>query len=398
MAEINSQIEFLEEAMHAAEAIDRDRNSCENLLEQESALKEEQNRLKKAIEKEKDETVSLKRKEIIRGFDHDISKTEGEIRKTGDKRQKARNQGVRERISQESEGTAGELRNLKREFSDRLQEKGMGLCACKAYYILFMPRGFSEVLLRFAIAVIELIGIPFAVIALSGITNTFYIALICLAAVIVFGGLHVWIHMLTRGKNEEIIRIGRDLLSRIRRKEKELVQIRKRITGDTDDSHYSLQSFDDQLAQLNQKKAGLAVQKEEALRQFDNVTKNVIMDGIDTAHRAEVDAQNRSIEETEAQIAALRAAISEAETASRSRYSAVLGEYFMDRNGISRMIETRKQEIAEAEARAALEAARTETGEEAGTQAAAEAQETPETAGAEMPAAEETASDQPEID
>ena len=88
------------------------RESVEELslaADREEQLKQDENRLKKALDTEKKQmsdavgtTVKKRREELNSSYDTEISKAQDLLKKARARREKARNQGVKERIAEET--------------------------------------------------------------------------------------------------------------------------------------------------------------------------------------------------------------------------------------------------------------------------------------------------------
>ena len=88
------------------------RESVEELslaADREEQLKQDENRLKKAMDTEKKQmsdavgtTVKKRREELNSSYDTEISKAQDLLKKARARREKARNQGVKERIAEET--------------------------------------------------------------------------------------------------------------------------------------------------------------------------------------------------------------------------------------------------------------------------------------------------------
>ena len=131
------------------------RESVEELslaADREEQLKQDEARLKKSLDAEKKQmadavgsTVKKRREDLSSSYDVEINKAQDLLKKARAKREKAKNQGIKERIAEET----SELHEYNKELVSRMKAKfreyhAPSWCRSRLYYSLYMPRWAKE--------------------------------------------------------------------------------------------------------------------------------------------------------------------------------------------------------------------------------------------------------------
>ena len=146
---------FLEDARQAVVEL------AEFEKQEETLAQEEKKRLRvleterKAVADAVNSTVKKRRDEIEKSYDDELGKLQDKLKRTRTRREKAKNQGIKERIKEETQ----ELHAHNRELAVRMRtlfqsDRVPFVCKSPLYYALYFPRGFKEfltVLITFAI-------------------------------------------------------------------------------------------------------------------------------------------------------------------------------------------------------------------------------------------------------
>lgn len=94
-------------------------------------------------------------------YDREISKTQDKLKKARARREKAKNQGVKERIYNETAQLREENRQLKLHNSTIFHQNGIpSICNTKFYYALYFTKGLKEALIFFLTFAIGFFLIP----------------------------------------------------------------------------------------------------------------------------------------------------------------------------------------------------------------------------------------------
>lgn len=324
-------LDFLAEAREALDQV--------SLLEdQEAHLQQESEKLERQLVNEQKaiadnirQTVKKRLDEISNSYDKEISKGQEHLKRMRSKREKAKNQGVKDRIEEETQ----ELRSHNREL--RIQMKGLfqqnrvpRFCNTALYYSLYFPRWMKEILTMLFALLICFLLIPCGIYYLIPNHQPLYLAGIYLLDVIIFGGLYVLIGNKTRMTHLEELKEGRAIKDQIHSNNKKIKVITSTIKKDRNESLYNLEQFDDEIAQAEQELSEVAGKKKEALNTFETVTKNILTDEIEHNSKEKLDALKDEYEKASEQLKQITAQVKEKRLFITDNYSTYLGKEFLD--------------------------------------------------------------------
>ena len=121
----------------------RERELC--LEESEKTLEDQLRTREKAVADTIARTVKARGEEIARSYDAEIGKTEDQLKKVKAKREKARNQGVKGRIAEDTQSLSKENEELKGRIRTLFRANHVpGYCAGGLYYSLYFTRGLKD--------------------------------------------------------------------------------------------------------------------------------------------------------------------------------------------------------------------------------------------------------------
>ena len=265
----------------------------------ESSLKMKQKNVSETIAL----TVKKRSDEISKSYDTEIAKTQEQLKKIRGKREKAKSQGEKERIADETQGLLKANEDLKGQMKMIFHANHVPkFCASNLYYALYFTKGFKELMTLLLTIVICFLAIPCGIYFALPKQNTLFLILIYVVAILVFGGLYVKIGNSTKMKHMDVLKEGRNIRNQIAANKKVMKKITKSIRKDKDEGVYNLQKFDDEIAQLEQDKLQAERQKKDALHTFNTVTKTIISDEIMGNHKAELDQLESDLEKTVADL------------------------------------------------------------------------------------------------
>lgn len=308
------------------------------LEDQETHLTQEERRLERQLETEKRavadnirQTVKKREDEISSSYDKEITKGQEHLKKARSKREKAKSQGVKERIAEET----GELINHNREL--RLQMKGVfqqkrvpGFCKSSLYYSLYFPRWFKEILTLLLFLLIFFLAVPCGIYLLIPEHQLWHLVVIYLLDVLLAGGLYVLIGNKTRMQHLETLKEGRVIRDQIHSNNKKIKVITSTIRKDRNESLYDLKKFDDEIAQAEQELSDVAAKKRDALNTFENVTRNILSDEIEHNSKEKLDRMQAEYQGITEQLKHVSARVKGQRLTITDQYSTYLGKEFLD--------------------------------------------------------------------
>ena len=276
------------------------------------------------------QTVKQRGDEIAKSYDAEIGKLQDRLKKARTKREKAKNQGVKERIAEDTQSLVKEIEEIKRQRRTIFKANHVpGYCCSSLYYSLYFTKGFRDVLVMLSTLLILFLAIPCGIYFLIPDRKTWYMAVIYVLDILIFGGIYVKVGNSTKLKYMDVLKEGCNFRDRIRAAKKQIRIIARTIRKDKNDTVYNLEKFDDEIAQLDQDLAMTNRQKKDALNTFDTVTKTIISDEIMGNHKAEVDQMEAELSQTIADLKNVRASYKEKVLFAADHYEVYAGKEFM---------------------------------------------------------------------
>ncbi len=321
---------FFSAAKQAVQELD-DLNQKEKMLQDlekqlENSFKTKQKNVAETIAL----TVKKRSDEIAKSYDTEIGKTQENLKKVRGKREKAKNQGEKERIVDETLSLAKENEELKSRIKTIFRANHVpAFCASNLYYSLYFAKGFKERMTMFIAVLICFLLIPCGVYFALPQQNALFLIGIYVAAIFIFGGLYVKIGNSTKLKHMDALKEGRNIRNQIMANKKQMKAITKSIRKDKDEAVYNLEKFDDEIAQLEQDKTQAERQKKEALNTFETVTKTIISDEIMANHKQELDQLEQDLAKTVEDLRVTRAAAREKALYITDNFEIYAGKEFM---------------------------------------------------------------------
>lgn len=324
-------LKFLSEAREALDQV--------SLLEdQEGHLLQETRKLERQVETELKsvadtvkQTIKKRSDEISSSYDKEITKGQDRLKRARSKREKAKSQGVKERIKEETEALHGHNRELRLQMKGLFQQNRVPkFCRTPLYYSLYFPRWFKEILVLLLFLLICFLALPCGVYYLIPQRQPLYLAGIYLLDILVIGGIYVLIGNKTRMTHAESLKTGRHFMDQIRSNNKRIRVITATIRKDRNEAQYDLEKYDDEIAQAEQELAEITEKKKAALNTFENVTKNILTDEIELNSKEKLDQLKAEFEEKNQELKNIQAQVKEKRLHITDHYSTYLGNEFLD--------------------------------------------------------------------
>ncbi len=138
----------------------------------ESSLKGKQRSVTETIS----QTVKQRKEEITKSYDAELGKAQERLKKVKAKREKAKNQGVKERIEEDTRGLVRENKELADQMKTLFKANHVpGFCRGNYYYALYFTRTFKDFLTLLVTILICFLAIPCGVYFLIPERRTMYL-------------------------------------------------------------------------------------------------------------------------------------------------------------------------------------------------------------------------------
>lgn len=259
---ITDYVKFLADARDAVYRLNCDQNTAGQLADEEEMKERELETAKKAVSDSVNQTIKRRLDEINSSYDQEIGKGQERLRKARAKREKAKSQGVKERIAEETSELREHNRDLKVQMRTMLQKNRVpAWCGTTFYYALYYPRGVREIMIFLLTLVICFLVIPCGIYFMIPQRVIWYLAAVYFVAVILFGGLYVVIGNKTRIRHQDTLKRGRDIRNHLRSNQKKIKVITRTIQKDGSEDLYDLEKYDDEIARVEQELSEIASRK-----------------------------------------------------------------------------------------------------------------------------------------
>lgn len=324
------------------------RDALDELLlleEQEKQLSQEEAQLEESLETEKrlvadtiQKTVKKRREEIRTTYEKEMSRVQGQLKKVRGKREKAKNEGVKDRIQEETAPLWEEIREVKMQLRALIRREHVpGYCQSLLYYGLYFPRRIKEYLMLFLYVILLFLAMPWGIYLLMPERKPLYLAVIYLLDILVIGGIYLAVGNRTKMMYREVLLEGRKYQDQILDNKKKIKRITSGIRKDRNESLYDLEKYDDEIARLQQEISDVAVKQKDALNAFETVTKNILADEIEHNHKEKLDQLQGEYQRVSGELRLVMQQVKEKRLAVTGSYGTYLGKDFMDSQKIAEL-------------------------------------------------------------
>lgn len=327
---ITDQVGFLGEACRAVQDLAEIRGLLETFRLEEKRLEKELEGEKKAVADAVSLTVKKRVEEINSAYDKEINKEQDRLKRVRSKREKAKSQGIKERIEEETQALKDHNRELNRQMKSLFRQDNVPVfCMSDWYFCLYLPRGISEFFALLLTVLLCFLGIPWGIYLLLPVKNTITLIAVYFITIILFGGLYILINNKTKVRHQSALKKGRDIRDCMKSNNKKIRVIIHSIKRDRNEALYDLEKFDDEIAKIEQDLAEIADKKQEALNTFDKVTRNIISDEIASGSRERIEQLKADYEKSETNKKEAEEKVKEQTLFIHDNYTIYIGNEFM---------------------------------------------------------------------
>ena len=214
---------FFDEAKKAVQELEELKQREKMLTDLEKQLENSLKAKQKSVADTIAQTVKKRSDEISKSYDSEIGKAQDRLKKVRGKREKAKTQGEKERIAEETQSLIRENEELKGQIKTMFRANHVpGYCASNLYYSLYFTKGIGEMATMLAALLIVFLALPCGIYFLIPNRQTLYLVGIYVAVILIFGGIYVKIGNSTRMKYMDVLKEGRGIRNRIRANKKQM--------------------------------------------------------------------------------------------------------------------------------------------------------------------------------
>lgn len=353
---LNGTAEDLKEALKALQNRDELKEQLYDLQENMDQLQGDIRSLKKEEDDEIRRTLKTRRAEVAAGYDSQLEESGSELKRAENLREKQKKEEVSGRIEDETADLKTRNQDQEKQLKSLFRENRVpGFSRRKGFYHLFMPEGGSEIL-KCILGFLTIFGV---IPALAGIvthivceqnadlsvrTGTALTILIPAALLILFLILYFLIYVKVKVRHLEVLKEGRKIRSEIRQNEKKIRRITHGIRKDRDESQYGLESFDEDIERIREKRKNLRTEKDQALEEFDKTTAKAVTEDIRRIRRDDLTDKSSSLAEMQSQSETVKEKLQTREREIATRYQAYLGEEYCNQETVRELLRLMESE------------------------------------------------------
>lgn len=294
----------------------------------------------KAVVDHINQSVKRRASDIASSYDKELSKSQEQLKKAKARREKAKSQGIKERIAEETAAFREQNRKLKLQMKTIFQQNHVpAYCRSGWYYRLFSPKWIGEFATLLAAFLLCFLVIPYGSYLLIPERKHLYLVLIYFGCILVFGGLYVVAGNRTRDRYAPTIKEGRQIRDQIHSNEKKIRRVTREIKRDKNEAVYNLQKYDDEIARIELMMSETAAKKKDALNTFETVTKNIIADEIAANNKEKLDLLNETCQFQGKELEVLREELKSKNLFITDHYGTYLGKEFLQPGKLDALLE-----------------------------------------------------------
>lgn len=344
----NENEEYLISAKEEVTKRDQMAAELENMKSLQKKLTRNIANKEKAVSDEISSTIKKRKQEISDTYDDRLDDNRARKKKVSNKRDKKKNQRMNERIEDETKDIRKNTRELEIEMKTLLKKnKVPSFVSSKLFFAMFMPRGIGEVGAMLLSFIIYFVGIPSAVMGIiyqlvlsnkKDINMAFWCVLIAAIFVVIQLIIYFVLYSTTKMRHHDVVVQARSIRDKIKANGRQIAAIKNSISKDKDESRYNLGSYDEKLASLEDEADAIGAEKQEALRVFEEETKQLIIDDINGKHLQALEDLKEEKKELEDKIAKGEKMYSEKVLQITNQYASYLGEELCRQDKLSDLI------------------------------------------------------------
>lgn len=337
---VTDNVEFLTQAKRAVIELAQMKAQEDQLIQEEKRLEKSLELERKAVADNITMTIKKRAEAISSSYDQEISKGQDRLKKARAKREKAKSQGVKERIAEETAALRDQNRDLRLQMKTLFQKGRVPrFCSTDFYYSLYFPRWFREIITMLLTVIICFLVVPYGIYLLIPKKNTIVLIVVYFIAVLLFGGLYILIGNKTKLSHLEALKAGRSIKDQIRSNNRKIKSITHSIQKDRNEAVYNLQKYDDEIAHIEQELTVTANKKKDALNTFETVTKNIIADEITSNNKDRISKLEESHDSAHQTLMELQTSLNNKRIYITDHYEVYLGKEFLQPQKIDQLLD-----------------------------------------------------------
>lgn len=337
--------EYLIKAKELVTAIDDMQDSLDQARVSQKKTARSIAQEEKSLSEEISSTLKNRKNEIEDGYDEQLTANGAKIRQLVSRKDKKKNERMGSRIENETADLNESNRQLRLQAKELYKQNHVpGFCNTGFFYCMFCPSGAGEIF-NLLLLIVAFCGcLPALVCAVLSYTvystgvHVLAYVVIALSIVIVEFVIYFILFNATKVKYLDVIKEGRRLRNKVRANNKQIKVIRNSITRDKDESVYNLGKYDEKIKELEAEREEISNRKMEAVKVFENDTKQVITNEITSRRQPKIDELKAELRELDEKINSMESDLSDMQTHLTDGYVTFLGRDLCTEEKLSDLI------------------------------------------------------------
>lgn len=319
----------------------------ENLQLNVKELSKDIESMEKTVQDEVETTLKKRRDVVSLSFNQEIDKDEDKLKKIQNDRDKARLEGVKERIAHETQSYREDNKGMDEEIKEAFRiNRVPGFCRTRLFSALWMTKGIKDMLTVFLVFIISFLVIPCGIYYFVPGMQDWSIFLIYF----IIATLYFMVDRIITNKAKiphlETFSAMKETKKKIAENKKKIKKIQHEIKKDKNEEMYSLGEFDQKMDKIRAEIAKTEAKKSLALEDFDNAVKPNIVAEIEGRDKDKIVAMKRELVSKNADMSKLEALVKEQRIYISANYEAYLGDEFANPEMLENLAEIIKSGTA----------------------------------------------------
>lgn len=284
----------------------------------------------KAMEDEISSRISESTDSICAGYDKAVSQDKDTIKQVQADRDKAKMQGIKERIASETASLRAENKSLQNEINEAFIQENIPRIVNNSFFMaLYISRKVRDVLVYTLFLLIVFALIP-AVLYLLPVIPA-YVPVIyagVMGILLLIIGRSVYINLILAHK--DTIMAARDTRYKIRDNKRIIKKTQHSIKKDKDEAMYGLESFDNRINSIGDNIKKTEEEKQNALREFEETVKPDLVKEVEGRYLDKLNLMREELAKKKDEYMKLDDLIKQQRIYISSNYEAYLGKEFVN--------------------------------------------------------------------
>ncbi len=329
----------LREVLSILDERDRYKADMNSLIAEGKKVDGEIKQLRSKLESDINTAVKNGMIEAVATEDKVLAEENAKLKEVRQQREKAKNKGIRDRIEYETKDLSEENREYKRSVKRGLKENGLpAFCDSNAFFIMYCSQTAVEWVIRLAVFFAAFFVFP-AVVLLIADPWWLWKLIWWVVIDVIMLAIYMTIYLISKDRDAGILDEVREIRDKITENEKKIRKISSDIKKDPDESSYNLGEYDDEIKNIEAAVEEASLKKSGKLKEFEEFTKQTIIDRLNSEYMPEISEKQRILEEKTDVYDRLNQKFIELNQTIEDKYERYLTKQFSNRQKLQRMIE-----------------------------------------------------------